>query len=83
MDGEREVAGLRCGAVLEQLSAYLDGELSPEARARIDAHLAGCDVCARFGGAFGAQIAELRAAARESMPDEVTDRLHDALAALR
>jgi anti-sigma factor RsiW len=30
----------------EQLSAYLDGEVAPTARARLEAHLAGCPECA-------------------------------------
>ena len=31
--------------IINQLSAYLDGELSPDERARIDAHMAGCAPC--------------------------------------
>jgi anti-sigma factor RsiW len=63
MATERIVAGLACSQVLGLLSDHLDGELPPEARAQVDAHLAGCDVCARFGGEFGAALQALRAAA--------------------
>ena len=31
--------------IINQLSAYLDGELSPGERARVDAHMAGCAPC--------------------------------------
>ena len=47
---DREIAGIRCLAVLAKLSDYIDGDLEPEARAQIDAHLSGCDWCLRFGG---------------------------------
>jgi anti-sigma factor RsiW len=36
-----------CWLVRRRLSAYQDGELSSRARARVDAHLPGCDVCSR------------------------------------
>ena len=29
----------------DQLSAYLDGELAPDAHAAVEAHLAGCAAC--------------------------------------
>ena len=63
---EREVAGLRCGEVLADLSEYLDGELPAERRAQLDAHLRGCDVCERFGGTFSSAIQALR---RGERPD--------------
>lgn len=57
---EREVAGVRCGEVLAELSDYLDGDLPPVRRSQVMAHLRGCDVCARFGGAFTEAIQLLR-----------------------
>jgi anti-sigma factor RsiW len=68
MEGEREVGGLRCREVLALLSEYLDGELEPAARARVDAHLAQCDVCERFGGRFKASVRRLRQALDEPPP---------------
>jgi anti-sigma factor RsiW len=59
MATEQEVAGIRCGEVLAELSDFLDGELPPERRAQVVAHLQGCDVCERFGGAFTAAIHSL------------------------
>ena len=58
---DRTVAGLTCRDVLADLSDYLDGELPPERVARLEAHLAGCDSCTRFGGAVGELVARVRA----------------------
>lgn len=60
MARDREVAGIRCFEVLERLSDYLDDELTPAERARVDAHLADCDWCERFGGAMGRAVGALR-----------------------
>jgi anti-sigma factor RsiW len=70
------VAGIRCREVLADLSDYADGDL-PHARVReLQAHLAGCGRCSRFGGDVMRVIASLReglatpvAAARE--PDVI------------
>jgi anti-sigma factor RsiW len=55
-----EVAGIRCTEVLDDLSDYFDGELTPDRVARIDAHLRGCDWCERFGGDFAQSFRRLR-----------------------
>lgn len=60
MAHEKTVAGLRCSQVLERLSDYLDGDLTPAQVAEVEAHLRGCDVCERFGGRFGTAVGELR-----------------------
>lgn len=59
-DLDRLVAGLRCRDVLADLSEFLDGTLDTERVAAIQAHLAGCDTCARFGGNVGEIVAALR-----------------------
>ena len=80
MKGEREVAGIRCGAVLAFLSEYLDGEGTAKQRAQVDAHLAGCDVCARFGGEIGAMVAAVRRSVEpETLPEDMEKRLRDRL----
>ncbi len=82
MAHDREVAGLRCLQVLEQLSAYLDGEVDTPARTRIEAHLAGCDWCERFGGQMAQVVSELRRQLAEPapVPPEVEARLRARLA---
>jgi len=60
MSENRNVGGLFCFDVLAQLSDYVDGDLSAADRAKIEAHLAGCDACTKFGGEFGAVVKALR-----------------------
>lgn len=72
---DREVGGIRCMEVLVHLSSYLDGDLEPPVRARVDAHLAGCDWCERFGGRVGGMVAALRLAREGELPAEVAGRL--------
>lgn len=60
MNQEKQVGGIGCFQVLEVLSDYLDGELEPELKVKVEAHLAGCEQCTRFGGEFGAVVKALR-----------------------
>lgn len=78
---ERLVAGLRCGDVLAQLSALIDGELEPSEKKKIEQHVAGCDLCERFGGEFAAAIAALRTqlAGHEPIDGAVRERLRRGL----
>jgi anti-sigma factor RsiW len=47
----------------ELISLYIDGELEPAERARVEAHLASCEACRRTRDAFAAVGARVRAAA--------------------
>lgn len=78
---EREVGGLLCSEVLAALSDLVDGQLPAATVAAVHAHVAGCDVCERFGGRFGAIVAGLRTALREPQPidDDVAARLAERL----
>ena len=60
MRGERVVAGIRCGEVLQDLSELLDERLPPERVRQIEEHLKGCDVCERFGERFSTVVRALR-----------------------
>jgi len=77
MAHDRLVAGIRCFEVLALLSEYLDGELTPPVKARVDAHLAGCSWCAHFGGEVGDTIRQLHATLEvpEPVPEDVSARL--------
>ena len=81
MQHEREVAGMRCGEVLAELSDYLDGDMVVERRTQVLAHLQGCETCARFGGVFSAAIQALRQGHQGHPSDEpmVFQRLRDRL----
>ncbi|HED66700.1 MAG TPA: zf-HC2 domain-containing protein [Planctomycetes bacterium] len=61
MKGEREVAGIRCGEVLEYLPDYVAGDLPSEVRGKIEQHLLECDVCRRFGRRYQGTLELLRA----------------------
>jgi anti-sigma factor RsiW len=78
---DHEVAGIRCREVLAELSDYLDGELADERVEQINAHLRGCDNCARFGGRFQAVFTAIREVLAEPAPldDDVQRSLHDSL----
>jgi anti-sigma factor RsiW len=52
--------------VLAALSDYLAGELSEETVGRVEAHLAACPECERFGAGFGEMVLSL---ARDEAPD--------------
>lgn len=81
MASEKSVGGLRCFEVLERLSDYLDEELAAGERAKVEAHLAGCDECTRFGGELGAVVAALRQKlGAPEVPEAAARRLDEALA---
>ena len=80
---EREVAGLKCSEVMEQLSAYLEGDLPPGRVAQIESHVAGCQACAAFGDGFARLIDGVRArlGTPEPLPVDVEARLRATLSA--
>jgi anti-sigma factor (TIGR02949 family) len=79
---QRRIAGLGCREVLAMLTDYFDGELEHAVRTRIEAHVAGCDLCARFGGSFTTLVQSLRDRLREvqPVPTDVAARLMDRVA---
>lgn len=73
---DRVVGGLSCRQVLAHLSDYVDDDLAEGERSAVEAHLAGCDRCERFGGRFGAVVGALRRGmATGDPPPELTARL--------
>ncbi len=76
------VAGVRCREVLAELSDYLDGALTAERVGVLQAHLAGCDRCTRFGGEVSGVLAALRsgAAGAPELAPHTSERLHARLA---
>jgi anti-sigma factor RsiW len=74
---------MNCRQVVELMTAYLEGALSPGDRARFEEHIAGCDGC----GAYLAQMRMTRQVVGklgdEPIPDEVQQELVDAFRSWR
>jgi len=78
---EKVVAGMSCSEVLAVLSDYLDDELPPAGRLRVEEHLRGCEVCARFGGEFRTTVHALKVhlARADTLPEGLLGRLRTLL----
>jgi anti-sigma factor RsiW len=81
--GERNVGGLWCREVLGLLDRYVDGTLEADELASVQAHVRGCDHCARFGGAYARVVSALRVPPEDAPPAAVMDRLTARLRAHR
>ncbi len=67
-----------CRQLVEDVTAYLEGALPDETRARVEAHLADCPHCREYLAQMRRTIAvtaELREEDVDAMPAEVRDRL--------
>jgi anti-sigma factor RsiW len=64
-----------CSDLIALLSDYVDGRLSPHARADLDAHLATCPECVAFVQTFRSTISLLQSLTDEDLPAEVRLRL--------
>lgn len=77
---DRIIAGLHCGEVLAELTAFLDGGLPPDRAHRIQEHVKECEDCERFGSEFSAAVFALREILSEPARDaEVEARLLERL----
>lgn len=75
---------LTCRELIEFLSAYVEGELAADERARFDAHLAECPYCVDYLHGYRESVRLGKAAlADESIPDDVPAELVDAILAAR
>lgn len=66
---------LVCAAGVELLMDYLEGELSAELRAAIDAHVTGCARCAAFVDSYRATPEILRRSTAVSLPADLAAAL--------
>jgi anti-sigma factor RsiW len=62
---------VRCVSGVELLMDYLEGVLSPEIRAALDQHVAGCERCAAFVASYCETPRILREATATPLPAEV------------
>src|SRR5919197_6193448 len=58
-------SSMDCDQLRKQISASIDGELSPFEQARVDAHLALCGACREYADTAAAASRLIRAAALE------------------
>jgi anti-sigma factor RsiW len=71
---------LDCVELVELVTEYLEGALTPAERARVDAHLADCDGCTSYVEQVRMTIVAAGHLAPDDLPPGVMDRL---LAAFR
>jgi anti-sigma factor RsiW len=69
-----------CQQQLLELSAYLEGDLTPDSMAALDAHLARCECCGQMAASLRRAIALCRSEDVRDLPADVQQR---ALARIR
>ena len=77
---DRDLPELPCRELVELVTEYLEERLSPDDRARFDAHLAACEACRAFLDQFRQTIRALGRLPDEALSVEVRATL---LAAFR
>jgi anti-sigma factor RsiW len=77
---------MTCRELVGFLSAYLDGELTADIRARFATHLAGCAACSAYLESYRATVRLAKDAFRDPdapVPSDVPDDLVQAILAAR
>jgi len=69
------VTDLTCAQGVELLIDYLEGTLSPELCAAVDAHVAGCPRCVAFIEAYRDAPRLMRAATAQTLPADLQQSL--------
>ena len=69
---------LSCQELVELVTDYLDGALTPAERARFDAHIAGCDGCRAYLEQIRATVALTGTLAPEQLAPEAEAALLEA-----
>ena len=67
-----------CNELVELVTAYLDGSLDPDTRARFDVHLLECDGCANYLQQFRSTVETLGKVDDETLDPSFRDRLLEA-----
>ena len=77
-DERRGPGGVTCIEVVELMSDYVEGALSPDDLARFEEHLSLCPPCREFLAQIRATIAAAGRVGVEEIPQETIDALLDA-----
>jgi len=75
--------GLLCIEVVELVSDYLDGELDPRTRQRVEAHLALCPACRVYVEQVRTTVRALGRLPADGLPEHAVAELETAFAAFR
>lgn len=77
-----ETPSIRCQQRLTELSAYLEGELTPAKMAELDAHLASCECCGDLAAGLRRTIALCHSDEARDLPPDVKARALERVRAL-
>jgi anti-sigma factor RsiW len=69
---------MNCNELVELVTAYLDGALDPETRARFDEHLLECDGCENYLQQFRETVRTVGRVRDDELDPEFRKRLLDA-----
>jgi anti-sigma factor RsiW len=72
------VEPMDCNELVELVTAYLDGSLDPEMRARFDMHLLECDGCENYLQQFRATIETLGSVRDDDLDPSYREKLLNA-----
>ena len=72
------VEPMDCNELVELVTAYLDGSLDPEMRARFDVHLLECDGCENYLQQFRATIETLGSVRDDELDPSYREKLLNA-----
>ena len=77
------MTGIVCMSGVELLMDYMEGDVAPDVRAAIEAHVAGCPRCEAFIASYRETPRIVREATRVEMPADLEASLLAALRAAR
>ena len=80
---QEPASGYTCREVVELVTEYLDGAMTPDERAALEVHLNYCDGCATFLEQIRTSASLAGGVAPEQIPEDVTEALRAAFRARR
>jgi anti-sigma factor RsiW len=72
------MAPMDCNELVELVTAYLDGALDPDTRARFDEHLLGCEGCENYLQQFRETVRTVGKISDDELDPAFRNRLLDA-----
>lgn len=70
---------MTCEQIVDLLVEYVEGELPPEARARVESHVTECPDCEHFVNTYRATISLAETAFTQTMPPEAKTAMEEQL----